>query len=54
MDNELLEICERLGRDSYTDPTGSWIVTKAERVEGCWELRVIKQKPEEAADDNNK
>ena len=53
MSNELLEICERLERDSYTDPTGKWIVTRAERVEGGWELRVVKQDPEEAKNDNN-
>lgn len=53
MSNELLEICERLEHDSYTEPTGKWIVTRAERVEGGWELRVVKQKPEEAENDNN-
>ena len=53
MSNELFEICKRLERDSIVDPTGSWIVTRAERVEGGWELRVVKQKPEEAENENN-
>ena len=53
MSNELMEICKRLESDSILDPKGTWIVTRAERIEGGWELRVIRQDPE-AANENNK
>lgn len=54
MSNELLEICKRLESDSILDPKGSWIVTRAERIDGGWELRLVKQEEEkEAAHDNN-
>ena len=52
MSNELLEICKRLESDSIVSPVGVFIVTKAELIDGGWELRVIKQK-QEGENENN-
>lgn len=52
MSNELLEICERLERDSYTDPTGIWVVTRAEKKDGGWDLHVEKEKQQEVETDD--
>ena len=52
MDNELLEICKRLEDDSIVSPKGKYLVTKAELIEGAWELRVVKAK--EGANEDNK
>ena len=53
MTNELLEICKRLEEDSIVSPKGHWVVTKAERVEGGWELRVVLQEEPEAYHEND-
>lgn len=54
MDNELLEICKRLGDEYSVYSVGPFVVTRAERIDGGWELRVVKQQQEkEATDDNN-
>lgn len=53
MSNELLEICRRLECDSIIDPKGIWLVTKAEKVDGGWELRIKRQEETEGTNDNN-
>lgn len=53
MSNELLEICRRLECDSIIDPKGIWFVTKAEKVDGGWELRIKRQEETEETNDNN-
>lgn len=50
MSNELLEICKRLEEDSIVSPTGHFLVTKAEQVNGGWELRVVKQQEAQTDD----
>lgn len=53
MSNELKEICRRLECDSIIDPKGIFVVTKAVKVKGGWELKVIRQEETEGTNDNN-
>ena len=42
MSNELKDICERLEGKEYVDKT-KWLVTRAEKISGGWEIQITKQ-----------